>query len=258
MPTPQLTPLEKVFDDHFQSSSADFWRRFGGQPDVRGKRVLDFGCSTGGMVHRLMQAGAASVIGIDLSERATGYARDRLKAEWGDRVDIRCEDVRKASFAPVDIIVSQNTMEHVMPLGETLNAVAGHCKPGGEMYFGFSPLWHSPYGHHGYPRTKLPWLHLFRGDAVVLDSFRERVGRDYTSIEDAGFNRATPAEFRSAFEALPAEIVSFRRNVGGSPLRTFASQTLLAPARLPALEKYLTVGMYWHLRKFPQADESMK
>lgn len=247
----QLPPVEAAFERHANASSADFWNRFGGQPDVTGKRVLDFGCSTGGMIHRLMRAGASSAVGIDLSERAITYARERLHQEWGDRVDIRCEDVRTADIAPVDMIVSQNVMEHVMPLEETLRSVVDLCKPGGEMYFGFSPLWYSPYGHHHYPRTRVPWLHVLKGEQVVLDSFRERTGKDYASAEEAGFNRATPRDFVKAFKAQDVEILSFRRNVGSGALRTLISQSLLVPAAIPPLEKYFTVGMYWHLRKKP-------
>jgi 2-polyprenyl-3-methyl-5-hydroxy-6-metoxy-1,4-benzoquinol methylase len=247
-----LDPPSSVFEQHYRKSSADFWHRFGGQPDVAGKRVFDFGCSTGGMVHRLMKAGAVSAVGVDLSDRAIAYASERLPAEWGDRVEIYKEDVRKLDFEAVDLLVSQNTLEHVMALDETLAAVLARCKPGADLYFGFSPLWYSPFGHHHYPRTRLPWLHVLKGDKVVLDAFRERVGKDYASIEDAGFNRATPDDFRTALSKLPVEIISARRNIGASPLRTLMSRSLLIPAVIRPLEKYLTVGMYWHLRKLPE------
>ena len=244
-----LLPAEQVFERHYRDSSADFWARFGGMPDVEGKRVLDFGCSTGGMVHRLMKAGASTAVGIDLSARAIAYAKERMAEEWGDRVDIRCEDVIEADIEPVDFIVSQNTMEHVMPLKETLTAVVNLCKPGGEMDFGFSPLWHSPHGHHNYPKTRVPWWHLLKGDDVVLDAFRDRVGKDYATVQEAGFNCATPSDFREAFHAQDVDVLSLRYNVGRSPVRTAISQAFRFPSVVPALEKYVTVGMYWHLRK---------
>ena len=87
---PRGAAPELIFQRHYEHSSASFWRRFGGQIDVSGKRVLDFGCGTGGMVHRLMMAGARSAVGIDLSRRATDYARERLGADWGDAVEIIC------------------------------------------------------------------------------------------------------------------------------------------------------------------------
>ena len=43
----------------------DFWQRFGGAPDLRGKRLLDFGCNRGGSVHRALQEGATTAVGID-------------------------------------------------------------------------------------------------------------------------------------------------------------------------------------------------
>lgn len=237
------------FDRHLNDSSADFWRRYGGQPDVRGKRVLDFGSATGGMIHRLMQAGAASAVGIDLDVGSSDYARKRLADEWGDRVTILCEDVRTVDVAPADLIVSQNTMEHISPLQDILDAVVRLCKPGGEMYFGYAPLWHSPFGHHHNPRTNLPWLHLLRGDQIVLDALERKIGRRYASIPEAGFNRATVADFRAAFAAQPAEVIELRRNPGSGGWKSLVSQLLLIPAAIPSLEKYLTTGMYWHLRK---------
>lgn len=237
------------FDKHLHVSSADFWRRFGGQPDVRGKRVLDFGSATGGMIHRLMQAGAASAVGVDLDYGSSDYARRRLTAEWGDRVTILCEDVRGIAVEPVDLIVSQNTMEHVSPLREVLDAVVKTCKPGGEMYFGYAPLWHSPFGHHHNPRTNIPWLHLVRGDQIVLEALEAKIGRRYSTIPEAGFNRCTVSDFREAFAAQPAELLSLRRNPGSGGWKSVVSQMLLIPAKLPFLEKYMTTGMYWHLRK---------
>lgn len=237
------------FDKHLHVSSADFWRRFGGQPDVRGKRVLDFGSATGGMIHRLMEAGAASAVGVDLDFGSSQYARKRLAEEWGDRVEIVCEDVRGIQVEPVDLIVSQNTMEHVSPLKEILSAVVQTCKPGGQMYFGFTPLWHSPFGHHHNPRTKIPWLHLLRGDQIVLDALEQKLGRKYSSIAEAGFNQVTAAQFREAFASLPADVVDLRRNPGPGGWRSFVSQLGLLPAKIPPLEKYFTTGMYWHLQK---------
>ena len=212
----------KVFDLHYAKSSALFWRRFGGQPDLTGKRVLDFGCATGGMVHRVLKAGASSAVGIDLSKRAIDYAKPRLAEEWGDRADIRRGDIRIEQFDPVDVVVSQNTLEHVDPLVETLLAVVDKVKPGGELYFGFSPLWYSPYGHHRYPPGKMPWRHLIQGDEVVLESMEKLGGTRYASIAEAGFNKATPADFYAAFDALPVSVISMKTNLTEGGLKSLA------------------------------------
>src|SRR3954447_9174073 len=47
-------------------------------PSVDGRRVLDLGCGAGQLAHHLATAGAADVVGVDVSERMLAVAR----AEW--------------------------------------------------------------------------------------------------------------------------------------------------------------------------------
>lgn len=242
------------FDRHRFVSAPDFWRRYGGVPDVRGKRVFDFGSGAGGMLHLLMEAGAASAVGVDLDVGASDYARERLSQEWGaDKIEIYCQDLREVEFAPADLVVSQNTMEHVWPLKETLDAVVDKATPGGDIYIGYAPLWYSPFGHHQHPKTSIPWLHLLRGDQLVLDAMEQDLDIRYKTVKEAGFNCCTPADFRAAFAAQPADIVELRRNPGSGGWKTIVSQMLLLPGVVPPLEKYCTTGMYWHLRRHQAA-----
>lgn len=239
----------KEFDRHYAVSAPDFWRRFGGQPDVKGKRVFDFGSGSGGMIHRLMQAGASSAVGVDLDFGASQYAKKRLTQEWGDKVEIICEDIRAVDFAPVDMVVSQNTMEHVSPLDDVLSAVIQKAAPGAELFFGYAPLWHSPFGNHRCPKNKIPWEHLIKGEKYVLDYMRDHKNRDYPTVTAAGFNCKTPADFRKAFLKQPLDLMSLRRNAGSGGMRSVVNRMGLVPASIPGLEKYFTTGMYWHLRK---------
>ncbi len=233
----------------------DFWRRFGGAPDLRDKTLLDFGCNRGGSVHRAMQEEAARAIGVDTNPVTTSFGSEKLSRSWGDRAQILCGDIRDLEIDPVDVVMSTNTMEHVEDIEGSLSALVAACRPGGELFIGFSPLWYSPYGHHHYPRTRLPWMHLLRGDDFVLDDLARHVGLRYETLQQAGFNRATPDRFRAALAAQDVEVLSARRNIGRSRWRSFVSQSMLALAVIPALEKYVTVGFYWHLRKPPAQKE---
>lgn len=246
---------EFSFERQARTGWNDFWRRIGGVPDLKGKRVLDFGCNRGGSVHRALQEGAASVTGIDVSEAATVFARERLQPQWGERVEILCGNLADMDLDPFDIVFSVNTMEHVENPAKALDAIVSVCKPGAEMFFGFSPLWYSPYGHHHYPQTKVPWLHVLRGDRIVLDALEAHTGSRPASVKEAGFNCATPRDFRNALKAQPVQVISSRRNVGRTAMRTRISQALLPLGIIPALEKYVTVGMFWHLRKLPGNKE---
>jgi 2-polyprenyl-3-methyl-5-hydroxy-6-metoxy-1,4-benzoquinol methylase len=236
-----------VFEYHL-TSTAEFWRRFGGIPPLAGKRVLDFGASTGGMLQRLLENGAAEAVGVDINPRAVGYGQERLKA-FGDRAQLILGDVRELDIGSFDMIVSQNVLEHVMPLEEVVQAVVAKARPGADIYFGFSPMWYSPYGHHQYPPTKIPWYHLIFGEQAVLDAMARIGGNHYADIHDAGFNKATPDDFETVFRALPVEIVSLRRNIVSSGWKQRVADLFAPITQLPGLRKYMTVSMYVHMRK---------
>lgn len=247
---------ELTFANQASGGWDDFWQRFGGAPDLHGKTILDFGCNRGGSVHRALREGAARAVGVDINPYTTEWGREKLQRQWGERAQILCGDIMAMAPDPSDIIISTNTMEHVSDIAGTLRALVAACRPGGELFIGFSPLWFSPYGNHGYPPSRIPWYHLLRGDGVVLDDLARHLDWRYDTVQEAGFNCATPDQFRTALAGLDVEILSARRNVGRSPLRTLVSQSILALSVIPALEKYVTVGFFWHLRRKPAQKES--
>ena len=225
----------------------EFWQRFGGVPDFTDKRVIDFGCGRGGMVQRVMEAGASSALGIELDADYLAFANRKVASQWDGRAAFVLGDIREMAVEPADIVVSSDTFEHVMSLPDTLAAVVNACKPGGELFIGFSPLWHSPFGHHRLIASKLPWAHL--PNENFLARMKDDQGRSPDTIQQLGFNGATPADFRAALKGLPVEIISARRNLASSPLKQAALKAMLAAAIVPALEKFVTVGIYWHLRR---------
>ena len=239
---------ERRYAEWLDQRYPEFWRRFGGVPDFTGKRVIDFGCGRGGMVQRVMEAGAASATGIELDPDYLEFANSKVASQWDGRAEFILGDIREMDIEPADIVVSSDTMEHVMSLPDTLGAVVQACKPGGDLYIGFSPLWHSPYGHHRLIAAKRPWAHL--PDEKFLARMKDGQGRSPDSIRQLGFNGATPADFRAALKGLPVEIIGARRNLASSPLKSLAMKALLLPGVLfPPLEKYVTIGIYWHLRR---------
>ncbi|WP_299193183.1 class I SAM-dependent methyltransferase [uncultured Erythrobacter sp.] len=227
----------------------EFWARFGGMPDVAGKRMIDFGCGRGGMVQRLMEAGAASALGIELDEDYVDFATRKVASQWDGRAQFVVDDIREMQLEQADIVVSSDTFEHVMSIPDTLRAVVNACKPGGELFIGFSPLWHSPFGHHHLINSRIPWAHLPRSSRAFLERLRDDKGNHPHSIQQLGFNGAVPSEFREALKGLPVEVISARRNLASSPLKALALKALLIPSIIPALEKFVTVGIYWHLRR---------
>lgn len=79
---------------------------------VSGKQVIDAGCGSGYGSMILAEAGAASVVGIDIDPRAIRYARRHYRHP---ALEYRVGDCQRLDL-PVsicDLIVSSNLMEHL-------------------------------------------------------------------------------------------------------------------------------------------------
>ena len=96
---------------------------------VVGKQVLDIACGEGYGTHALAMAGAANVIGVDVSEEACEHARSK----YG--IDARCGDAQAIPLAEasVDVVVSFETIEHVSNPAAFLDECLRILKPGGSL-----------------------------------------------------------------------------------------------------------------------------
>ena len=97
---------------------------------VAGRRVLDAGCGVGWGSELLRRAGAASVVGVDISDAALADARSRAP---------ECEfvpgDLQKLPFpdAEFDVVVCMEALEHTEDTGGTLDELARVLRPGGVL-----------------------------------------------------------------------------------------------------------------------------
>jgi ubiquinone/menaquinone biosynthesis C-methylase UbiE len=96
---------------------------------VGGKRVLDIACGEGYGGAALHQAGAASVVGVDISEEVCLHARERygIDARQGSAENIPVAD------GSVDAVVSFETIEHVPNPLRFLEECARVLTPGGRL-----------------------------------------------------------------------------------------------------------------------------
>lgn len=98
--------------------------------DVRGRRALDVGASTGGFTDCLLQRGAGHVVALDVGH---GQLHERLRADPRvtnlERRNVRHADVEQIG-GPVDIVVgdvSFISLQLVIPI------LTGLCQPGAAM-----------------------------------------------------------------------------------------------------------------------------
>lgn len=231
--------------------SQKYWRRLGGRPDFSGKVVLEIGCGHGALCIDAAISGAQRVIGLDLIGNRIEFA-NRIVAERfpniANRIEFHHLDINEMALeGKVDFVISKDTFEHIMNLDKVLLSVKRVLREGGLLITGFSPLYYSPFGDHGFHaignRLKLPWAHLILGDARVVAAYnRHHPGVKCHSMYDLGLNKFKRRDFLQAFEQAGFEIVSETVNAVQEASRLMPLFRLLN--KVPGLEDYTTVNMY--------------
>lgn len=96
---------------------------------VAGRRVLDIACGVGYGSALLRAAGAASVLGVDLSTEAIGYANDHYAG--GGISFVQADAMAFQLDQSFDTIVSLETIEHLPDAAEFVKRLIGFACPGG-------------------------------------------------------------------------------------------------------------------------------
>jgi len=150
--------LRGVFTTYFDASQ------------LNGRRVVDFGCGTGDLSRFAHAQGAASVTGIDLSEKLIAYARESAaKHGVADEISFvlgRPTEIPLAD-ASADVVLCFDVMEHIIEYQSIIPELRRVLARGGRVLISWE-LWMHPYGHHSYPLVNVPWAHLFLSDAALM------------------------------------------------------------------------------------------
>jgi SAM-dependent methyltransferase len=138
--------------------------------EVQGRRVIDFGCGSGRLARVVLELGAASVVGVDLSEKVVTNARQAVVAlGLGERISfvVGRPDAIPLDSASADVLLCFDVMEHVLDYEAIIRDWHRVLVPGGKVLIWWS-VWMHPYGHHCYPLVNVPWAHLLLSDAALL------------------------------------------------------------------------------------------
>jgi SAM-dependent methyltransferase len=135
---------------------------------VTGKRVLDVACGEGYGAAALQRAGAAQVIGVDVSDAACTHASEKygIDARVGSAEQIPLPD------SSVDVVVSFETIEHVPAPGRFLDECARVLAPGGRLII--STPNKNVYSAPGRPRN--PFHCSEMSEEEFLSALRSRFG----------------------------------------------------------------------------------
>jgi ubiquinone/menaquinone biosynthesis C-methylase UbiE len=103
-------------------------------PPLTGLRVLDLGCGFGKFVSFCLQEGAASVMGVDISQNMLSAAKKRIADPRARFVASPIEDF-EAGAASFDLAVASMCLHYVRDIRPVFHKVAGFLDDGGMFVF---------------------------------------------------------------------------------------------------------------------------
>ncbi|MFV9712675.1 MULTISPECIES: class I SAM-dependent methyltransferase [unclassified Pantoea] len=113
-------------------------------PDLSGKQVIDLGCGYGWFCRRAREAGAAGVVGIDLSEKMLSRARE-LTNDNGicyQRGDLSQLTLPSQAY---DLVYSQLALHYLPDIAPLFTTLYEALQPGGWLVFTTEhPIYTSP------------------------------------------------------------------------------------------------------------------
>lgn len=201
-------------------------------PPLKGKRVLEVGCSDGLVCDLLLAEEPASMTGIDLLA-TVGCAHPDPRITYR-RMGATALDFPDRRF---NVCLSIATLEHVADPAAAMREMKRVTSSGGCIYVQAGPLYFSPFGHHmfGY-FDDFPWIHLRLSPEAILahcrkrgldEAMRRKMGREpeeylESMLNPAHVNRKRFEEYglREFMEAPDVEVLHFVRSYEGEDLLT--------------------------------------
>ena len=163
-------------------------------PDLNGRRVVDLGCGFGWFCRFAREAGAAEVLGLDLSANMLDRARETTSdpAITYRQADLENVDLPAATF---DLAHSALTLHYVKDLARLFSAVHRALAPGGRFVFSMEhPFFtaHGPEYLDEGPRTT-DWLAkgVVRQHRTLATLLNQLIGAGFTvhHVEEWGASR---------------------------------------------------------------------
>jgi SAM-dependent methyltransferase len=113
-------------------------------PDLAGRRVIDLGCGFGWFCRFAREAGAAEVLGLDVSQNMLARA---CETTADPAIAYRQADLERLDLPPAafDLVYSSLVLHYIEGLAGLLAGVRGALAPGGRFVFSIEhPLYTAP------------------------------------------------------------------------------------------------------------------
>lgn len=109
-------------------------------PDLKGKKLLDLGCGTGGHLQLYLERGAAKVIGTDLSEKMLEQAEKDLQkcGQFSGRFSLYhlpMEKLVELSESDFDVITSSFAFHYIEDFPALLSTIHDKLSSNGTLIF---------------------------------------------------------------------------------------------------------------------------
>jgi SAM-dependent methyltransferase len=103
-------------------------------PDFHGKRVLDLGCGFGWHCRFAEENGAASVIGIDISQKMLNEAEKKTSS---NRIRYSCMPIEDIDFSTdsFDVVISSLAFHYISSFEDILSKISLCLESGGDFVF---------------------------------------------------------------------------------------------------------------------------
>ena len=226
-----------------------FWKRLGGKPDLKEKKVLDFGCGHGSLCLDIALSGAKLVNGIDLEDDLLKFANENLEINFKNFKDkVRFQKINileKEINQKFDFIVSKDTFEHTINLEEVLKKMHNLLNDGGKAYLGFGPLYNFYNGDHGRTLMYLPWFHLLFSDQFIINRVNKKSNLQINKIEDLGLNKYSFKDYEKIIKNSNFQIKFYITNQSDHPI----SKIFNLLSKLKIFKEYCTYNIYCILQK---------
>lgn len=228
------------------ASSAEFFKRFKGQIDLKNKTILDIGCGLGPTCYYAVLNGAAKAVGVDIRPEDIKFAQSKISeyTNCRDKVEFKLlEDLNSMQF---DIVLSKDSFEHYQDPERFMSVLKSYLKPHGKMIIGFSPFWKSPYGAHTSSLSRWPWIHVIFPESIVLSELRRYFENDTITYENwaSGLNRMTTHRYLRIIQENDLQIEYIKFNVSSLFKARCALAFFNGLRLLPGLKEYFTVNVY--------------
>ena len=190
----------------------------------------------------LLKSNCSQVLGIDLGSNRVKFANENIEQNYPhliSKLAFKCESLASLKVSnKFDVIVSKDTFEHIQNLEEVLEKIKVALKPGGRLFAGFGPLYHSVYGDHKVTRPLFPWFHLVFPESFLLKRINKGRTSPVKNIRSIGLNKLAFEDYMKIFQNSGLNIVYFETNQSDSFF-----------VKILSLKKYSTQSIYIILEK---------